>query len=237
MRLYTLVTPSHEALYQQWLVGSLQDPYTCIAERAPQLCPKSQYKSPGWCATVRQKIGYIRQIISRGEDDVFIFCDADIQCFRPMDAEVHAAIASADLVLQRNTHGCEVCTGFMICRSNPRTLAFWQCVQETMERHPSFGDQDSVNYLLHPWQWRWEQLKHKCRLPLYRRRTGGVHGPTGLRWQYVPDTFWSPRGQLWEPGDTLNPPQDIILHHANWTFGISNKAAQLAYVRSLMTPQ
>ena len=38
----------------------------------------------------------------------------------------------------------------------------------------------------------------------------------------------------WEPGCELNIPQDIVMHHANWTIGIENKIAQLQYVRDIV---
>ena len=40
---------------------------------------------------------------------------------------------------------------------------------------------------------------------------------------------------LWQLGDEVKVPADVILHHANWTIGMDNKIKQLEYVKSLVS--
>jgi len=61
--------------------------------------------------------------------------------------------------------------------------------------------------------------------------------PYGIRWNYLPRQFFGGgtlAGKAWKPGMVLQVPQDIVLHHANWTIGIENKIAQLKYVKNVV---
>jgi len=55
-----------------------------------------------------------------------------------------------------------------------------------------------------------------------------------IKWRFLPDNFFCPglvNSGYWEPGQSLPIPQNIIMHHANWSVGVENKIAQLKYVR------
>ena len=61
--------------------------------------------------------------------------------------------------------------------------------------------------------------------------------PFHLKVNHLPDSFFSGGtcgARLWKPNDLLTIPDDIILHHANWTIGIENKIEQLNYVRKIV---
>jgi hypothetical protein len=58
-----------------------------------------------------------------------------------------------------------------------------------------------------------------------------------MKWKYLPVEFFGGgtlTGTLWEPGLPLTVPENIFVHHANWTVGVSNKIAQLSYVRKIV---
>ena len=64
--------------------------------------------------------------------------------------------------------------------------------------------------------------------------------PYNVTWDYLPDIFFGGgtfTGCEWTPGKRLTIPQGIVMHHANWTKGISNKIAQLLYVKKLVLDQ
>lgn len=57
----------------------------------------------------------------------------------------------------------------------------------------------------------------------------------GVSWDYFPKEIFGGgtlTGRGWKPGDDLKIPSEIIIHHANWTYGLEDKINQLQFVRS-----
>jgi len=58
--------------------------------------------------------------------------------------------------------------------------------------------------------------------------------PYEIRWGYLPNQFFGGgtlKGKYWWPGLPLAVPDNIVMHHANFTFSIKNKVMQLTYVK------
>lgn len=245
MRMYALLTPSHINLFETWFKPTLRDAFEVVTIRQSQECTESTYKSPGWCQTTRRKVEMVIDIIQAGQDPVFILTDVDLQFFAPLQDAVANAVADVDIAFQRNSPWGEACTGFLVCRSNERTLKFWRRVLATMQARDGYDDQDAANMVLQPLRWR---LKHALtpwwRWAWARRLTRAcadrwskpihVHAGTGVRWSLLPDTFYNPQGVHWKPGTVLALPPNILLHHANWCVGLEHKHAQLQAVQQAL---
>ncbi len=241
MKLYVVLTPSHEQLYREWFTTSLQDPYEIVVIAQPQDCPESTYKSPGWCLTLRRKVEAVIAAVQENWGTMFIVSDVDIQFFRPTSDLLTKAMTHADILFQKNTPFGELCGGFYICRANEKTLRFWQQVLAYMHTHPNLDDQDAANAILRPVVWRWKFLIapfwrfksiHRACLWLGAKLTKlHTHAASGICWGYLPPSFYNPIGHMWAPGTELDLPPNIVLHHANWAVGMPHKIAQLEYVK------
>ena len=217
IRLYALYTPSHEVLKDTFFLPSLQDDFEVIFEFCEQTSPSATFMSEGWTQTTMRKVDLIIRAIEETWGDFFIFSDVDIQFFQPMQDIIIGLMEGKDIIMQKNNPEGVLCTGFFACRSNEKTLHLWKDVKKTMEKKQSHSDQISFNQCI---------------------KRNSKKNPYGVIWAYLPDTFFGGgtltayAGYLWKPGKTLPIPQDIMMHHANWTQGILNKIAQLEYVRS-----
>jgi len=218
-KLYTVYSESHEMLFQKWFLGTMQDDFEVISRRIDQNCRAASYMTEGWDTAVLQKIPLILEAIdAHTENGFFIFSDVDVQWLGPVAGRLRRHLAEhpgVDIFFQSDAkkdpggHG-DICTGFFVCKGNIRTRAFWTLVGERMRRHGQ-GDQITSQQII---------------------RSNTV---CGLNVGTLPEDFWGPGSGLiaplrWKPGMFLDPPPNLLVHHANWTVGVANKAAQLEYI-------
>jgi len=214
IKLYALYTPSHEILKEEFFLPSLQDDFEIIFEFCDQTCPSARFMSEGWTKTTLRKVDLIIRAIKENWGSVFIFSDVDIQFFGPIEDILLACMGDKDMVIQKNSPAGVLCSGFFVCRGNEKTLRLWQDVKKTMQERGSYSDQISLNHCI---------------------KRSSKKNPYDIVWDYLPDTFFgggTSTGCEWFPGMSLPIPENIIMHHANWTNGIKNKIMQLKYVRS-----
>jgi len=216
IKLYTFYTPSHEKLFFQWFLPSLQDDFELIVKKYPQECPSGSFWKKGWGKTMLRKVNLILRGIKENWGNFFIYSDIDIQFFRPMQELIIKAIKDKDIVFQLNFPSGEVCAGFFVCKGNTRTQVLWENIKKIMieTKHPS--DQKALNSII--------------RSPNYE----------GVTWGYLPVEFFGAgtltgvSGTRWHPGDFLQVPDNIVLHHATCTRGVENKVKQLQDVRKIV---
>jgi hypothetical protein len=61
-----------------------------------------------------------------------------------------------------------------------------------------------------------------------------VQNKFDLSWTYLPNSFMSGgtmSGRQWNPGEVLDLPSELRIHHANWTIGVDKKLAQMTAFR------
>ncbi len=216
MKLYAIYTPSHAVLKDNWFLPSIQDDFDLVIEFHEQTCPSANFLSKGWTSTTIKKVELIIRAIQENWGKVFIFSDVDIQFFSPIQNKIEQLMDGKDMVIQKNnpqnSSREKICSGFFACRGNKKTLQLWQNVLQLMLHNKKISDQNALNIC----------LKKKSN--------------QNVVWDYLPITFFGGgtltghRGYLWTPGKKLPIPQNIVMHHANWTIGTKNKIAQLRYV-------
>jgi hypothetical protein len=218
VKLYTFYTPSHAVLFNDWFLPSVSklNEYDLVVEKYGQECESAEFMGEGWKKTTRRKITLMIRAIKENWGSFFVYSDVDIQFFRLTLPEIRKALMNTDIVFQQDDHNKNACTGFFACKANSRTLIFWETVGKVMDIHAKHSDQASVITLL-------KLNKHRF---------------AGFSWGLLPITFFGGgvlTGEMWNPGDDLVVPEEIILHHANYTVGVANKIEQLNYVRSVVT--
>jgi len=229
IKMYVAYTPSHEYFFNNFFLPSLKDDYFLIVEKHNQECKTGFFEDPGWMDTMKRKIGLVVRAIKENPGNIFIHSDVDIQFFGKTKDIILQSLYDKDIVFQRDRHENKksgeqgvYCAGFFACRSNEVTLEFFERILKELDNAvPPDNDQTLINDFL-------------------QKKNNKVNAG------YLPDIFWSPginygiTGWLddsgekiyhWEPGQELEPPSGIVMHHANWTKGVDNKKIQLELVK------
>jgi len=221
IKLYAFYTPSHERLLNEWFLPSIKkyDDYEIVLVHGQQECKTGVFMSQGWLETMVCRVDMIIGAIKENWGKIFIHSDVDIQFFGSTQFFVENAMKNNDIVLQRENPGGHVCVGFFACRGNERTLALFRHVRsliiqviEGKIQHTSF--QLIVNGLL---------------------LTRNIHK---VKWDYLSPYLFFGAGSLndriWKPGMTLPVPETVVMHHANYNWGMEDKAKQLQYVKDIV---
>jgi len=245
MKIYAICSPSHEVLRDTWFLPSAKEFFTeVVVETVPQDCPSGTYLKSGWAKFMGHKFDLLLRAVEENWGGTFTFSDVDIQFFDLPPSFIESLLEERDILFQRNSAKGDVCTGFFVCRANETMRNFWKAAKrEVHEKWHAYDDQFIVNFLLGiakfrlspvrfflmdiPWA---EKMKGFFTEYLHRSK----YNNASVRWGYLPKQFYTP-GRLWAPGIQLDTPSDIILHHANWTSGVTNKIAQLEYVKSIVS--
>lgn len=173
-------------------------------------------RAGGGMPTYLYKSTKIREALQKvDEGEIFIFCDVDIQFFRPVEALVLECMGdSVDLVLQREFEDIGVNIGFMGMRNTAACRAYWDAVNVEIKETQGF-DQRAANNVLY---------------------SGEAEGRFGLRWDRFPMKVWC--SALAYPSGTL--PEGIVIHHANYVIEYlqasnpASKIAQFAVLRDAL---
>ena len=244
MKLYGICSPSHAVLRDEWFLPSAQKFFEeVILEEVSQTCPSGGFKNAGWASTVTKKFDLLLRATEENWEDIFVFSDVDIQFFDLDTSYLASLLGDKDIVFQKNSAIGDVCTGFLVCRANENTKNLWKKAKnEIRENWDSYDDQDIINFILGMRRCRlnWKEI-YKLSIPMTARLKlifdaflKKQDSKLDINWDYLPKEFYLP-GKMWNPGDDLDIPKDIVMHHANWTIGIENKIAQLEYVKDVVS--
>lgn len=231
LKLYTFYTPSHEKLFVEWFLPTLQDDFELIVEKYPQECPSASLWEDGWGKTMLRKVNLILRGINENWGKIFIYADIDIQFFRPMEKLIIDAMKNKDVVFQKNSPRGDVCAGFIVCRGNENTKMLWENIKKIMIATQSPSDESTLNSIIGC---------HVSKVTDKKVVNSIVKasGFKGVKWSYLPVTFFGGgtlSGVGWVPGKELLLPdniEELVLHHANWSRGIEKKIQQFIYVRT-----
>jgi len=217
LRVWSLVTPSHETLLAGWFQRTL--PADCVSIVRRIDAEPTDYGTGHWNRVVVRKFDVLEEAFEREPaETVFVLCDVDVRFHRPFAEDVRRRMDGLDVLFQHNRPGeppvpNNLCTGFVAIRSGARARAFFRAARARLEAadRPDFGDQRACINTLEA-------------------------EPDALRWGLLPARYWVPwdGGRHWRPGEPLHPPRDLVLHHANWTIGVAHKLAQLREVERLL---
>lgn len=205
----TFYTDTHEVLFKRHFLPSLQLAvgHRLVVARLPQK-GIGVYCETGWRESMMAKLDMLIEYCKRGHP--FAYADCDLHWYRPT-SELSAYMLDCDLATQHDGNNI-LCAGFMLVVNPAKVLPFFLSAYERMESAVNISsDQGVMNDLLQSPDWH-----EKMRIKL------------------LPDEFWTfglqNTKQNWEPKNQLIPPQNIFIHHANWTKGITNKILMLDLV-------
>lgn len=217
MKLITLVSPSHAPLYEEFFSPTVPPEFELVAKVFIQDGSGNYKDGVGWLRTMDRKLELIIRHIRMGEP--FVYADIDIQFFKPKpgipaisdDILTHLMHHNLDLVFQCDLWARRtMCFGFFGCYPSQQVLNLMHEVRRQCTVRE--GDQEVLNRV----------LQHQ------------------VKWGLLPPRYWTHGAGLdreWPcPESSISPPEDIVMHHGNWTRGVENKINLMRLVRSKVTP-
>jgi hypothetical protein len=226
MKLYACYTPSHRPLLEQHFLPSLPGHWKdrnsnalfdteVVLKQLTQRSPTGEFESDGFQVTCLDKVDFILEALAR-ETEPFLFSDVDVRFYGPVVDDLLKCLGDADMAFQWDGERGRECTGFMVIRPTRHVLNFWRWVRDRMARTGEM-DQDAVHAVLE------EKL-----FDLVRANT-----------VILPERYWTfgRDDKHWHPGMPVNPPADLLAHHANWTVGVENKLKLLEAVMNETGPR
>jgi hypothetical protein len=213
VKIYAFHTPSHVRLADEHFRPSAErsfgrDNVTC------QLVgdsPEGVYGTPEFVAYCRGRLRRYAEVCEEAGGPI-VLSDTDVRFHGdvPSDLEAHMRVYDHDAYFQWDGPGGH-CMGFVLVRRRAAFARLCRQVQGVMREHPELEDQQALRYLVVR-----EQVRASLGiLPTWKYWTAGL------------------RGRVWSPGDPLSPPEEILMHHGNWTYGVTHKLALLAEVARL----
>lgn len=207
MKVYTFFTNTHK-IFLDYFINSFpfEENLDLEIRFLSQDCVDGKFHSDGWNTTMMKKVQYIiDSLYETSNDDLFIHSDIDVQFFGKIknDLEILMNKNNFDILFQND--GNQVCMGFFVCKSNQTTKNFFKKVYDNLHNHKN--DQYAVNYYIRNFN---------------------------INWGVLPDRYFSigVKNSLWlgEP-KTFILPENIIMHHANFTVGVENKIKLLNIIK------
>ena len=225
IKAYTLFTPSHKELLYDYLLNSfIYNPnieLTIINK--PQLCTTAEFGTDGWHDTMRYKADCFYEKIKEcnEENELFMFIDPDIVIYKDFYNDIIERIKGYDVLFQ-NDYGGGVNTGFFIARNNKTVRSFFNTVRGNLNNF--LEEQRTTNFFL---------------------RNLNQYPSIKIKWNMLPREYWN-YGEIasqvnpqtnnlksnWDGIDeSFEIPENIIIHHGNWTLKKDDKNKILDLVK------
>ena len=209
LKIYSCYSESHRQLFERHFKPSLPATMELAEHELPQDSKTGAFETAGFQTTCLRKVEYLIDVLTKNNGGApFLFSDVDVRFYGDPSDDLLRLLGQDDMMFQDDGPG-GACAGFMVLRPTPRVLAFWRVVAKLARDHQQM-DQDAANRLLAT--------------------------NTAPPWGLLPERYWTyGRGRKeWTGTEPVNPPADLLVHHANWTRGIENKMALLDAVRVKM---
>jgi hypothetical protein len=214
VRIHAFYTPSHARLADEHFRPTAERFFgrgnvTC--ELVPD-SPEGVYGTPGFNRYCLGKMQ--RYAESCGEaGGPLVLSDVDVRFYGDIPADLREYVQRrdpCDAYLQWDGPGGH-CTGFIFVVRRAPFARLCRQVRDVMLEYPELEDQQALRLLA--------AGGRACAslgvLPTWKYWTAGL------------------RGRHWSPGDPLSPPETLLMHHGNWTYGVPNKLELLAEVARL----
>jgi hypothetical protein len=213
MKIITFYSDSHLRIYNDYFLESYKkylSHHRLISKKIEQISPTGEYESIGFDKSMLEKINLIIDNIDLTDSEPLVYADCDIQFFGDLDFEM----GNDDIIFQNDFFPNNHCAGFFIAKQNLKVLDFFKTVKDRFIKSMDgkIHDQIIINYLF-------------------------LEGYDKIKKSMLPsDKYWtvafSTKGEPWN-GQEIKIPDELIVHHANFTVGIKNKLSLLEEVKIL----
>lgn len=209
MKLYTFYSDSHLELYENFFIksfkeNSMEKSFDLISLKVDQKSSTGDFNSDGFNSTMVDKVEIILQAINDNWGEPFMFCDCDIQFLRDFKQDILSYLDDKiDLYAQSDAG--TICAGFLMVKANKISKKF---IEKIIKETPKFSnDQVCMNY--------------------YKNH---------IRYKLLPEDKYftiasANNAKVWNGEENFQVPSGILVHHANYTIGISNKKKLMELVK------
>lgn len=202
MKIYTILSDSHQFLFDQFFLPSLnkhEPEAELIVKHQEQICQTAHYYDNGWKESMEQKIDtYIEAV--QTNDSFFIWSDVDIEFYDSFINECIKELGDHEIAFQEGV-GKEYCAGFFICKINENTRKFFNFLKNNYSQYSC--DQQAINANINMVNAKF--LSHKFLNISFQHRQ------------------WS--------GQPVSLKQTPLMFHANYTVGLQHKIMLLSKIK------
>lgn len=209
MKIITFYSDSHYEMYNDFFLESYNKhlrEHTLITKKIEQISQTGEYESSGFDNVMLEKIKFIIENIDLNDPSLLVYADCDVQFFNNFKID----LGDNDILFQNDYNS--YCAGFFVTKQTQNVLDFFLDVKQRFINlmNGIIHDQVVINLMF-------------------------SEGYNHIKKDFLPsDKFWtvafSTNGYHWN-GQDINVPDDIVMHHANFTIGISNKIKLLKLVK------
>lgn len=210
MKLYTFYTETHKSLYEDFFIPSwerhgLSNNFDLKTLNGHQFSETGNFNSQGTIDTWDERLGMFLDVIEENWGSFFIYSDCDVQFFGNFYDDIISRIDENTDMLAQSDMGT-ICAGFMVVQANKIMKKFFEKIRKELKNFSN--DQMCIN-----------------------------HYKMQMRSKLLPESKYftianSNGGRVWTPDQTnLIIPNDILVHHGNYTIGIENKTKLMEFVK------
>jgi hypothetical protein len=203
MRLYTCFTETHRRLlYDHFLPSLVRDEYLVTVKQFRQQSKSGNYMTAGYPETTRDKISMVIDAIDVAQKE-------GDEYFVLADCDVQFFGRTKELLLEA-IEDYDIAAQTNVRCNTPCTGFFICRASDKMRRF-------------------FEAVLPRIDAK-YHDQHIVIDMQALIRVKLLGKQFWS-NCRRWRPGQPLNVPDDIVMHHANFTMGVADKLAQLRLVK------
>jgi hypothetical protein len=230
MKIITFYSDTHKTIYDFFTESYdkyLSENHTLISKKIDQISQSGEYNSNGFGETMVVKLDIIIENLDTSDDNLMVYSDSDVQFFGDIKVELgeydilfihdydnHFQYAWLPGEPYKIGKYPNYCAGFFICKQSEKVKKFFEYIRETLLYYISIGknthDQIVMNKIINDGY----DINH------------GI-----LDSQKYWTAAFSTNGQPWDYQDIIVP-KSILVHHANFTYGVERKIALMNLVRN-----
>lgn len=216
LKVCTIFSPSHLLFYKKFMNSyPYQEGVELVVNYLPQECT-GEYECKDFYKPMARKVDFIiKQLKTLQTDEYLMYTDCDVVFYKPFRDDIIKCLecSSCDMLFQHD--GISLCAGLFIARRSDSVIQFFEAVKEATKQYNN--DQTALNMLIRSFPVQFGVLPD--RYYTFGTRNARIEGGV----------------QRWEPDITdFFVPNDIILHHANWTSGEENKLKLISKVKEMI---
>jgi hypothetical protein len=172
-----------------------------------QTTKDGMFMSQGWLESMDIKLDVILLALEENKNNWFIFADCDIQFFKPFLEDIKLELNDVDLVCQNDCDS--LCAGFFACKSNDSTQQLFKKIKQNFRY--LVNDQVAMNEYKNIVKYKLLDKEKYFTIGNFFNNNDGTH--------------------IWDNVTPIVPPSNIILHHANYVKGTSNKLKLMQLIK------
>ena len=235
MRFCVAYSDSHRRFLDDFFLKTFpfEQEVSLILQRLPQKCSGSLF-SNGWRNQMIEKQKFINKSLETFfMNEVLVFSDVDITFYGDIKDDLIESLGDNDIAFMKdhNSNQFGRCGGFFILKSNDKMRGLFSTVLNSLSSYDdseattfNTSEQQTINSVLSSMP----EIKWTYLPPRYYTHGLYVEGIKNFSEENQSGLWWENKDR--EERENMYIPDDMKVHHANWSSGIDNKIELLDFV-------